>query len=85
MNNMIIKKEWSEFRDTGFLCFVNLILHVFGWAIVLEIDENNNVISAYPSRVRFRGFDSKNISKTYINISEYMKENAEILLKESKE
>jgi hypothetical protein len=31
------KKEWSEFRSTGLLLFINQILHVFGWAIVFEI------------------------------------------------
>jgi len=80
---MITKKEWSEFKKTGLLVFVNQFLHIFGWAIVFEM-EGENVKSVYPARVKYRGFDKDIISKSYQKISEYMKDNAEELLKESK-
>jgi len=49
------KHSWSKFRDYGLLWFINAILHVFGWAIVLDI-EDDKVKAAYPARVRYRGF-----------------------------
>ena len=65
--------------------FVNSFLHIFGWAIVIELDENNKVISSYPARVKFRGFDEANVSKAYINLSKFMEENASDLKKEAEE
>ncbi len=81
---MIEKKSWKEFRDSGFLWWINMILHTFGWAIVCEI-ENDEIINVYPARIKFRGFDNKSNTEGYIKVSEYMKENAEELLKESEE
>lgn len=56
-----------------------------GNKIVVELDKNNKVISSYPARVKFRGFDEANVSKAYINLSKFMEENASDLKKESEE
>lgn len=61
-----------------------MILHTFGWAIVIEFGENNQIINVYPARVKFRGFGEKNNAKGYIMVSEYMKDNADSLLEEAK-
>lgn len=53
---MVEKKGWKEFRDTGLLWFINSILHLFGWAIVIAINEDGEITDAYPARVKFRGF-----------------------------
>lgn len=83
---MIDKKSWKEFRNSGLLWWINMILHTFGWAIVVEQDkETKEIIQAYPARVSFRGFDNSSNSKGYINVSQYMKDNADTLLDESKE
>lgn len=29
---MLTKKTWKEFRESGFLWWINMILHTFGWA-----------------------------------------------------
>ena len=79
---MVTKKEWSEFRSTGLLLFINRILHVFGWAIVFDTD-GDEVKSVYPARVKFRGFDNDSVSKSYQKISEYMKDNASELSDEA--
>ena len=81
---MIKKKAWEEFRKTGLLWFVNVIIHVFGWAIVVEV-EDGKIIDSYPARVKFRGFDEASNTIGYKNVSEYMKENASELLEEAKE
>ena len=81
---MINKKSWEEFRECGFLWWVNTILHTFGWALVYEFDDDGVVSDVYPARVKFRGFGEQQITDGYIKISEYMKANAEELLEESK-
>ena len=83
-DEMIRKKEWDEFRDTGLLLFINQILHVFGWAIVFERTETETV-NVYPARVKFRGFDSNSVSESYQKISDYLKDNIDDLHKETNE
>ena len=82
---MINKRNWSEFRDAGMLWWINMILHTFGWAIVVEIDNDNNITNAYPARVKFRGFSEKHNSKGYEDVSKYLNNNIFELLKESQE
>ena len=80
---MVTKKTWGEFRESGFLWWINMILHTFGWAIVVDIDDNGEITDAYPARVKFRGFDEKNNTEGYIKVSQYMKENISDLLEEA--
>lgn len=86
MNDTAIKeKTWKEFQESGMLWMANTILQVFGWSVVVKEDENSNIISAYPARVKYRGFTQKTNSKGYIKVSKFMEENVEELLKESLE
>jgi len=80
---MVTKKEWSEFRSTGLLLIINQILHIFGWALVFEI-ENDEIKSVYPARVKFRGFDEKSTDEAYQKLSKYMLDNAKELNDEIK-
>lgn len=82
---MVDERSWNEFKDSGLLWYINTILHVFGWAICVEVDKDNgNIIRAYPSRVTFRGFPEKSNTNGYIKVSEYLNANSEQLLNESK-
>lgn len=81
---MIEKRTWEEFRETRLLQFANTLLHVFGWAIVLNM-KDGVVTDVYPARVKFRGFDEKNNAEMYVKLSEYMAKNGEILLNEANE
>ena len=81
---MIEQRTWEEFRETKLLWFVNTILHAFGWAIVV-VAEDEQILDAYPARVKFRGFSTDCNTDGYIGLSEYMCENCEQLLKEAKE
>lgn len=81
---MVTKRSCDEFRNNGLLWWINMILHTFGWAIVTEVDEGK-IVDVYPARVKFRGFGEKNNTEGYIKVSQFMKDNAEILLKESEE
>ena len=80
---MVTKKTWKEFRESGFLWLINMILHTFGWAIVVDVDDNGEITDAYPARVKFRGFGEKNNTEGYIKVSQYMKENVSDLLEEA--
>ncbi len=83
---MVNKKSWQQFRESGLLWWINMILHTFGWAIVYEIDDNSNKITnVYPARVKFRGFDENSNTEGYIKISKYIKENAEVLEAEARD
>jgi len=53
---MVKEKSWTEFRDTGLVVFINQLLHIFGWAIVFEMNDNGDINRVFPARVKFRGF-----------------------------
>ena len=65
--SMISEKSWDEFRASGLLWWTNRFLHLFGWSLVVEIDDNTvplgghpsiaeNVTRVYPAHCKFRGF-----------------------------
>lgn len=82
--NLIENKSWKEFRSTGLVLFINSILHVFGWAIVFEMDDDSSEIkNVYPARVKFRGFDEKSTEESHIQIANYLKSNIEELHQEA--
>lgn len=80
---MVDKRSWKEFRNSGMLWWANMILHTFGWAIVLELDDDGEVVQVFPARVKYRGFSEKSNSTGYKRVSQYMKDNAEDLVKEA--
>jgi len=81
--NMVTKKTWEEFRSSKLLWFVNRSLHIFGWAICVELDENGNINDAYPARVKFRGFDEKSEAEGFLGLSKYLEENITEIRKET--
>ena len=82
---MVEKKTWKEFRESGFLWWINMILHTFGWAIAVDVEDDGSISDAYPARVKYRGFEEENNTKGYRKVSQYMLDNAEQLLKEANE
>lgn len=78
---MVTKKSWKEFRETGLLLFINQILHVFGWAIVFEV-ENDEIKNIYPARVKFRGFEADDVSAAYKRITKFLHDNSDELIKD---
>lgn len=83
MITVVHKKKWREFRESGLLWLINCILHLFGWAIVFEI-ENEEIKEVYPARVTYRGFDEKSNSEGYIKVSQYLARNARDLEEEAR-
>ena len=82
---MVERKDWKEFKEAGFLWFINSTLHLFGWAIVVVKSEDGQITDAYPARVKFRGFSERVNSKGYVRVTEYLRENADALLEEAKD
>jgi hypothetical protein len=82
---MVKEKSWKEFRDFGLLWWINTILHMFGWAIVYNFNDNEEIVDVYPARVKFRGFQEKNVTEGYQKVSKYLQENIDDLVKESME
>ncbi len=80
---MVDKKTWDEFRNTGLLLFINQILHVFGWAIVFNYNDRNELEEVYPARVKFRGFDAEHVGESYQKITEFLSQNITELKKEA--
>jgi len=69
---MVEQRTWQEFREAKLLWWINRILHTFGWAIVLEQEEDGSISAAYPARVKFRGFDESAEEEGFIGLSQYM-------------
>lgn len=82
---MIDRKTWKEFWDVGLLWWINSMLHMFGWAIIFDYDDKGELIDAFPARVKFRGFDENTNSEGYQKVTTYLQQEAEQLLKETKE
>ena len=79
---MMTKKGWKEFKDSGMLWYVNRLLHVFGWAIVLEMN-GEEVTNSYPARCKCRGFRRKYEEEGFKKVGNYLKNNSEELYNEA--
>ena len=80
------KRTWQEFRDAGLLWWINRILHVFGWAIVVEVEDTDGSITAcYPARVKYRGFDLESEDEGFVKVSQFLADTAPTLLEEAKD
>lgn len=80
--NMITPMEIDEFREHGFLILVNTILHTYG--VCLSFNPNKPEEGLRPGFCKFRGFPEASMARMYIALSEYMNENSERLVEESK-
>lgn len=69
--------------DSGLLWWINMILHTFGWAIALNVNEEGEITDAFPARVKYRGFGEKENTDGYIRVSKYIKENVDDLVEEA--
>lgn len=72
------EESWEKLRETGLLRFVNMFLHIFGWAIQMSVDDYGRVESVYPIRCKYDGFsegDEKMIRKigTFMKCDEWLR------------
>jgi hypothetical protein len=76
------RKTWEEFREAKLLWWANRILQLFGWSIIFDYDEDENLLDVYPARSKFRGFDEETEADGFIGLTKYMVEHAEELQQE---
>lgn len=77
------KKTWDEFREAGLLWWINRTLHLFGWVIVVEVDDEGKVNNVYPARCKYRGFARELEEEGFKDLSKHLKDNIdEIQIKE---
>jgi hypothetical protein len=80
LTNTVEKRDWNEFRKTGLFMFMNTLLHAFGWAIVVELDNYKElgdeapVKNVYPARVKYRGFAEEDQTEMHERIADYLGE-----------
>ena len=73
------KKTWKEFQESKLLWWVNRSLHLFGWAIVIEHDEDGNIHDCFPARVEFRGFSEAVDAEGFATLTKYLASESEAL------
>lgn len=66
------EETWDKFRDSGLFRFINLFLHIFGWAIQININDEGKVDKVYPIRCKYDGF-SDGDEKMMRKIGSFMK------------
>ena len=70
---MIVKRSWEAFREAKLLWWINRILHTFGWALVMVIDKDGNIIDAYPANVSYRGFSAESEAAGFEGIAKLIR------------
>lgn len=74
------KSNWNEFQNSGLLLFVNQLLHLFGWAIIFEQDqETKEITKVYPAKVKWKGFSNEDVYESYAKITKHVSENIDYL------
>ena len=67
----IVEAAWEEFRDAGLLWWVNRMLHLFGWAIVVDI-RAGKIERVFPARTVFRGFDPQSETDGFRKVTNHL-------------
>ena len=81
---MIKEQTWEEFRKAGMLWWINMLLNTFGWAIVYDYNNNNEIVKVYPARVKYRGYSPEINTEGYVKVSQYLHDNYKEILEEAK-
>ena len=76
---MLDQKTWEEFQSTGLLWLVNTFLHIFGWTLMTQVDDDGNVIGGIPCRTDYRGFTTDINDEGYLKVTDWLKENIDML------
>jgi len=79
---MVERRTVKEFRETGLLVLVNQFLHIFGWALVVEVDDNGKVIDFFPAYCKFRGFSNETTMRAYQRVTKHIADRLPSLLKD---
>lgn len=74
------EESWDKLREIGLFRFLNLFLHIFGFAIQMELDDDGKIQRVYPIRCKYDGFsegDEKMMRKigTFMKCDEWFRNN----------
>jgi len=78
LGEMIKVISAKEFRESGMLWYINQQLHMFGMALVVNIEED----TLKPAFCRFRGFSTGCNEDGYEKVTKYLKDNIESIGKD---
>lgn len=78
--SMIEKRTWEEFRAAGLLWWVNRVLHLFGWVVVVNVELDGKISDVYPARCKFRGFDTQSETEGFRQLTAHIASNTPRLL-----
>lgn len=81
---VLVEASWEDFTAAGLFWWINRSLHLFGWALVREMD-GDKVVRVYPARCRFRGFDEATESDGFVRLTAHLRDNADELVAHTKE
>jgi hypothetical protein len=81
----VVESTWKEFADAGLFWWVNRGLHLFGWVLVREENEDGSISRVYPARTRYRGFEEKLETEGFQKLTAHLLVNAPDLLAQTKE
>lgn len=80
-NDSLRVQPWKAFQAAGMLWLINRTLHLFGWAVFVQVDADGTV-SAYPARTTYRGFAPESEARGFKSVTDYMAANAADLQRE---
>lgn len=66
------RRSWREFQESGLLWWVNRSLHLFGWAIAMEVRDDGEPVAVYPVRISCRGFDASAEADGFRRLTDHM-------------
>lgn len=84
MNDNEQNNKWQKFCDSGLMWWINRQLHLFGWAIYRDLDEQGNIISIYPDQCDYKGFTEELEEKGFSKLTNYLVNNISKELKKIK-
>ena len=80
---MVHRRSWGEFRASGLLWWINSMLHLWGWALVIEMAEDGKTISnVYPAHCKFRGFSEEHNDQGYRRLTHHARDNISRMLED---
>lgn len=79
------RKTWQDLLDSGLLWWINRSLHLFGWAIVVEVQPDGTVGEVYPAHTRFRGFSTEDEDEGFRKVTAHVRDRADRLVADCNE
>ncbi len=74
MENIKSSNAWEEFQEAGLLWWINRQLHLFGWAICYEVNDEGKVLNVQPIRVAHQGFSEASEEMGFEKLTAHLKE-----------